>query len=157
MSKVGQEERDWLAALPAYHQQDNWIAVHGAPQDKTFFNAYVYHLTYEENLSYLAAHAIPICIHGHTHIQGTYCRRGKRQGFEKTEALLLNNVNHCLVCPGSIGQPRSGQLGAEFAIFDQQQGLIQFCQVDYDLEHTIKDMHHHNFPAQLIERLRTGK
>jgi len=54
-AEVEKAECDWLANLPAYHQQDNWIAVHGAPQDKTFFNAYVYRLTYEENLNYSRA------------------------------------------------------------------------------------------------------
>lgn len=156
-AEVGKAECAWLAGLPAYHQQDNWIAVHGAPQDKTFFNAYIYRLTYEENLAYLAEHAIPICVHGHTHIQGTYYSRKKRQGFENTDTLQLNAINHCLVCPGSVGQPRSGKTGAEFAIFDQQQDIIQFHRVDYDLELTAKDMHRHGFPVQLIERLHKGQ
>lgn len=157
MKKIGKTERDWLANLPAYHQQDNWIAVHGAPQDKTFFNAYIYRLTYEENLAYLAEYAIPICVHGHTHIQGVYYCRKKRQGFENTDILKLDGTDHCLVCPGSVGQPRSGKTGAEFAIFDQQQGTIQFHRVDYDLELTTKDMHRHGFPIQLIERLLKGQ
>lgn len=157
MAEVGKSECDWLADLPAYHQQDNWIAVHGAPQDKTFFNAYIYRLTYEENLAYLAAHAIPICVHGHTHIQGTYYSRKKRQGFEDSDILKLNDISHCLVCPGSVGQPRSGKTGAEFAIIDQQKGIIQFHRVDYDLELTTKDMHRHGFPIQLIERLHKGQ
>ncbi|MCP5125088.1 MAG: metallophosphoesterase family protein [Gammaproteobacteria bacterium] len=155
--EVGSTECDWLAALPAYHQQDDWIAVHGAPQDKTFFNAYIYQLTYEENLNYLAEHAIRICLHGHTHIQGAYYHRKKRHGFEKAKQLLLEDINHCLVCPGSVGQPRSGKTGAEFAIFDQQQKTIHFYQVDYDLEHTIRDMHRYGFPIQLIDRLRKGR
>ena len=156
-AEVEKAECDWLANLPAYHQQDNWIAVHGAPQDKTFFNAYVYRLTYEENLSYLAEHAIPICIHGHTHIQGTYYLRGKRHGFENTDELWLDDIKHCLVCPGSVGQPRSGKTDAEFAIFDQQQEIIQFHRINYDLECIVKDMHHHGFPIQLIDRLRQGR
>ncbi len=114
-------------------------------------------MTYEENLSYLAEHAIAICIHGHTHIQGTYYRRGKRHGFENNNELRLDDITHCLVCPGSVGQPRSGKTDAEFAIFDQQQEIIRFHRTDYDLERTVKDMHHHGFPVQLMDRLRKGQ
>lgn len=154
-TKLEKSEYEWLMSLPSYHQQDNWFAVHGAPQDKTFFNAYVYQLTYEENLRYLAENAISVCLYGHTHIQGIYydgC-----QSIETPSELQLDETRHYLVCPGSVGQPRNKKIGAEFAIFDQERGNIQFYRVDYDLEHTINDMSRYEFPPQLINRLRKGQ
>lgn len=154
-TKLEKSEYEWLINLPSYHQQDNWFAVHGAPQDKTFFNAYVYQLTYEENLNYLAENTIPVCLYGHTHIQGVYydgC-----QGIEMPGELQLDEARHYLVCPGSVGQPRNKKTGAEFAVFDQERSNIQFYQVDYDLERTIKDMCRYEFPLQLINRLRKGQ
>ncbi|MEZ5583404.1 MAG: hypothetical protein R3F37_12270 [Candidatus Competibacteraceae bacterium] len=57
--------------------------------DKTFFNAYVYQMTYEENLDYLAEHSIAVCLHGHSHIQGAYYRCGKRQVFRTAKYRLI--------------------------------------------------------------------
>jgi len=31
----------WLAELPCFHAEGDWLAVHGAPVDAAFFNAYV--------------------------------------------------------------------------------------------------------------------
>lgn len=152
---LGKSEYEWLVDLPSCHQQDGWFAVHGAPQDKTFFNAYVYQLTYEENLSYLVENAIPVCLYGHTHIQGVYY--SGCQGIETLNELRLDETSHYLVCPGSVGQPRNKKIGAEFAIFDQERRNIQFYRVDYDLERTIKDMYRYEFPPQLINRLRKGQ
>ncbi|MCP5425162.1 MAG: metallophosphoesterase family protein [Gammaproteobacteria bacterium] len=157
VQQLEQRDRDWLAELPVIHQQEQWLAVHGAPLDKTFFNAYVYQMTFEENLNYLAEQNIPVCLHGHSHIQGVYFRRGKRQGFSDDAELFLEPVSHCLVCPGSVGQPRSGKVGAEFAVFDGEESVIRFYRVNYEIEVTIKDMQHNGFPNQLIDRLRKGQ
>jgi predicted phosphodiesterase len=150
-------ELNWLAALPVCHQQDDWYAVHGAPLDKTFFNAYVYQMTYEENLDYLAEQRIPMCLHGHSHIQGAYYRRGKRQGFSQDSELAVESLSHSLICPGSVGQPRSGKAGAEFAVFDRGQGTVQFHNVAYDMDATVSDMGRYGFPTQLIDRLYKGR
>lgn len=157
VDKLEKKELEWLAELPVFHHQDPWLAVHGAPLDKTFFNAYVYQMTYEENLDCLAEQNIPICLHGHSHIQGTYYRRGKLQGFTQEAELPLGPISHCLVSPGSVGQPRTGQAGAEFAVFDGGEAVIRFYRVNYDLDATVGDMHRHGFPTQLIERLYKGR
>lgn len=154
---INAEGRAWLEALPAYHQQDDWLAVHGAPQDQTFFNAYVYQMTYESNLDYMAEHKIPLCLHGHTHVQGTYYLRGRRKGFEHGKALALASVSHGLICPGSIGQPRSRRVGAEFAVFDRRQGEVRFYLLDYPLEETLAEMRRQQFPEPLLTRLQAGQ
>ncbi|NIT79076.1 MAG: metallophosphoesterase, partial [Thermoplasmata archaeon] len=66
------ETKAWLDDLPCYLEDDDWIALHGSPRDPTFFNGYVYQMTYEANLDELESRDVPICFHGHTHIQGTY-------------------------------------------------------------------------------------
>jgi hypothetical protein len=155
--QVSEQDRAWLSALPAYHQQDEWLAVHGSPQDKTFFNAYVYHMTYESNLDYMAEHKLRLCLHGHTHVQGVYYMRGKRKGFEREDSLRLDSFNHALVCPGSVGQPRSKRVGTEFAVFDRDAGEVRFHLLDYDLDRMVTDMREKGFPQQLISRLQVGQ
>lgn len=54
---------------------------------------------------------------GHTHIQ-MYIPMG--------ESAVMN--------PGSVGQPRNGRPGADYAVLDLSQGWIEFKHLDYDLK-----------------------
>ena len=106
---LSEEQRNWLMELPPVHADDGWLAVHGAPQDPTYFNGYVYHMTYADNLDVLAARGLPYCVHGHTHVAGAYRRRGHRYGFVGDSRIDLEGADNWLICPGSVGQPRSGR------------------------------------------------
>src|SRR5690606_28591274 len=70
--QLGAAELAWLAELPIEHVEEGWVAVHGAPRDPHRFLAYVYELTYEDNLRHLREHRIPLCFYGHTHVQLTH-------------------------------------------------------------------------------------
>ena len=155
--QLDEADRRWLDGLPLYHQDPDFLAVHGAPQDRSYFNAYVYRMTYEDNLDYMAEHGIRLCFHGHTHVQGYYFRRGTLQDFGNEAVLELGEMDHCLVCPGSVGQPRSRRPGAEFAVLDRAVRRVSFYRVDYELEATIADMARAEFPAPLMARLRVGQ
>ncbi len=153
---LSEQSRNWLRALPPYLEGDNWLAVHGAPIDKSFFNAYVYKMSYVENLDLMMKRKLQYCFHGHTHIQKIY---GRRQGrdFEADDLQLsLRDNQHTLICPGSIGQPRSGRTDAELAILDLATGELEFIRVPYDLETTVRAMNEQGFPAKMVERLRAG-
>lgn len=153
---LSESEKNWLAELPTYLRQDDWLAVHGAPIDKSFFYAYVYQRTAEDNLANLAERGITICFHGHSHIVGGYYLRKNISGFCQEPQMNLNNYQHSLVCPGSVGQPRGGTHGAEFAIYDQETRKIFFRRCEYDLEPVLEDMRKFDFHPALINRLRNA-
>lgn len=155
--RLSQEDRCWLGALPLSLRGPDWLAVHGAPQDKTYFNAYVYRMTFEDNLQNLEDRDIRFCLHGHTHLAGVYYRKGRFDHHTKAPVFALQGANRSLICPGSVGQPRGNRAGAEFAIFDPEEGCFEFFCIDYDMERTIADMTREGFPAQLAGRLRAGK
>lgn len=157
-ARLDAEELAWLDGLPLYWSQDDWLAVHGAPQDPMYIFGYVYHMTYESNLAHLDALQIPICFHGHSHVTGVYyaTRRGlKGNNLEAQQCLA--DYRQCLVCPGSVGQPRDND-GAEarFAVFQPRTKQVTFYRVEYDVEATIHDMLAHGLPAVLAQRLREG-
>lgn len=154
---ISEENKQWLDHLPPYLRHNNWLAVHGSPMDKTFFNGYVYKMTAADNLDNLQQREIDICFHGHSHVQGVFYRAKKQDGFSNDREQQLTAYDQCLVCPGSVGQPRSNIAGAEFAIYDTKTSAISFFRIDYDLEKTMADMSNYNFPSQLIERLPLGK
>jgi predicted phosphodiesterase len=104
---------------------------HGSPSD---INEYLYPdgvfhgLEFEEGLTLL----------GHTHIQ-----------------MIRHQNSSIIINPGSVGQPRNGRPGADYAILDLMQGWVEFKHLDYDQKNTIlKDKSQFsNLSAQLLERV----
>lgn len=151
--QIEETHRQWLEDLPPLEHNEHWLAVHGSPLDPNFFNAYVYEMTYQNNLDVLQRKHIPLCIHGHTHLPGIYARRGAKDEFILDKEINIANYQHALVCPGSVGQPRNGQPGAQFAIYDQQDKVVTFHNLAYDVTPMIQSMQHHKFPESLMKLL----
>jgi hypothetical protein len=152
---VNAEQRAWLEDLPPVLHGDGWLALHGAPVDPTFFNAYVYEMTYERNLDFMAEKNLPLCFHGHTHLQGIYARKpGHSDRHYHAPEINLSDFTQVLICPGSIGQPRDYRIGAQLAIYDRERHLVQFHLIPYDTDKTINKMIAHDFPQTLINILR---
>ena len=153
---LGAAYMDWLGTLPPIYQQDDWMAVHGAPVDKSYFFGYVYHMTYQNNLDWLQEREIGIGFHGHSHLQMCYQRR-KNDDDKNLELQQDLDKNICtLVCPGSVGQPRGGESRAEWAIYDSGSRQLEMKRVEYDISRTVETMQRLQFPAQLYERLTVG-
>jgi len=150
------KEMYWLETLPPYIIHDDWLALHGAPADKTFFNAYVYRMTYEDNLDNLQERKIPVCFHGHSHLPAVYYRTRTGDELSTEQKLSLNNYRASLVCPGSVGKTRSQVPKAEFAVYNRKTHEIEFHRIFYKLSKTLDDMERFNFPEKLIERFLGG-
>jgi len=158
LKQLDESKKQWLGALPVRHRMPGWMAVHGAPIDKTFFNGYVYNMTADQNLDYLRSVDIPVCLHGHSHIQGVYVLNGGTvQPFSCPEHINLKQYSAALICPGSVGQPRSGRPVVEGAVFYPDTLDVKMFSMDYDMEMVIKDMEAFGFPHGIIERLRAGE
>lgn len=156
-AQLDASELDWLATLPSDHVEANWIAVHGAPRDPHRFLAYVYELTYDDNLRHLREQRIPICFYGHTHVQLTHVER--HFGASKlagVRALHLDPRHHWLVNPGSVGQPRDGDPRAAYALWRPSTGVLATLRVPYDVERTLRGVRAAGLPTQLEHRLRAG-
>lgn len=155
--RLNADELQWLATLPPFFRHDDWLAVHGAPIDKQFFYGYVYHMTYTDNLNWLAREGLRLAFHGHTHLAGAYVRRDGKDLHWTGERLSLADAEQTLLCPGSVGQPRGGRAGAEYAVVDRVSGVVDYISLDYDCEITVRDMSAAGLPSEFIGRLRVGK
>ena len=90
-------------------------------------------------------------------VQGIYARnKAGLDGSYNQSSQLLNVFNHSLICPGSVGQPRDGAIGAQLAIYDQKNHSMQFLTLGYSMEKTIQDMEKYGFPESLVTRLKNG-
>ncbi|VAW97793.1 hypothetical protein MNBD_GAMMA21-506 [hydrothermal vent metagenome] len=156
IDRLDKESKQWLAGLPCYLKDKDWLAVHGSPRDKTFFNGYVYQMNYPENLDELESRGIHICFHGHTHVQKIYYRFRGIDEETVDDMKVIQNCSHALICPGSIGQPRSGYHGVELAIINLETLELEFQRLRYNIDSTINDMTSFKFPSELMDRLRNG-
>jgi diadenosine tetraphosphatase ApaH/serine/threonine PP2A family protein phosphatase len=154
---LGPAELEWLRSLPTEHVEDGWIAVHGAPQDPHRFLAYVYELTYEDNLRHLRERRIPRCFYGHTHVQLIHVELAsgpsKLPGVRSVE---LSARNYWLVNPGSVGQPRDGDPRAGYALWNRRTQELANLRVAYNVERTANALQTTPLPPQLVDRLRAG-
>jgi len=157
LEQLSQEDRAWLGELPPYVEDADWLAVHGSPRDKSFFNAYVYQLTYADNLDEIQGRDIRWCFHGHTHIPNVYYRSSQGDKSSNAPKQDMKDYRHALICPGSIGQPRNQQVGAQIALVDLDNGEIEFHRISYDLRSVVNDMQRFDFPSQLVSRLLKGQ
>jgi diadenosine tetraphosphatase ApaH/serine/threonine PP2A family protein phosphatase len=150
----------WLMGLAIEHraESERWIAVHGAPRDPHRFLAYVYELTYEDNLRHLVAEdRAPLCFCGHTHVQIAHLETAggptKLAGLATVE---LEHARAAIVNPGSVGQPRDGLSTAAFALWHRSSSRVTFHRVAYDIARTVADMRRADLPAELVSRLERG-
>jgi diadenosine tetraphosphatase ApaH/serine/threonine PP2A family protein phosphatase len=147
----------WLADLPTEHVGDHWLAVHGAPRDPHRFLAYVYELTYEDNLHNLRDRQVPVCFYGHTHVQLSHVLQPAGPSkLPGPRELVLDRRHHWLVNPGSVGQPRDGDVRAAYALWWPESGQLVTRRVAYDITRTITALRCAGLPGQLADRLRVG-
>lgn len=161
--RLTESQRQWLNDLPleldsADGATKTWQAIHGAPIDPNYFYAYVYQMTYEQNLDIMAERNLAFCFHGHSHIQGVYVRNklGLDEFIKPVSSVSLDLFRHALICPGAVGQPRDGCVGAQFALYNQRTYQLEFKVVDYNMDKTIKDMQDYGFSDTLWQRLPRG-
>jgi predicted phosphodiesterase len=146
--------REWLMHLPSIVYRQDWIGVHGAPDDPHHYHGYIHELTCQRNLDELQRQGVGLCFHGHTHVPGVHARApGRPDAYYADPRQNLAAYRHALVCAGAVSQPRNGQTGAQFALYDRETRWIEFHNLAYDASSTQRDMRRHGFPDALLRRL----
>lgn len=152
IARMTEANRRWLSLLPPIIRETDFMAVHGAPIDPTFFNAYVYPRTFLKNLDYLVRNGIPRCFHGHTHIPVIYAlhKEGAME-IEGSGTVSLARAQAALVCPGAVGHPRSGIGDAMYVTYDRDAAVVTYHRVPYRLDLLIADMQARQFPDFVMD------
>lgn len=120
----------WLGKSLDHLQEDATLFVHGGPQDHV--DEYLYKVgleTFPPGVTRLFA--------GHTHVQ------------------CVHDFGTHLFCnPGSVGQPRDGDLRAAYAIVDGPD--IQLQRVNYDIARTVQAMKDRGYEEFTYQGLSAG-
>lgn len=143
-SNLKRENLDFIRKLPKRIEPKiddvKILFVHGSPNDPIF--EYVMPETHGDLFDYyLSNNDVNVIGLGHTHITFVY---------KSDKGIIFN--------PGSVGQPRSGDNRACYAILTVDKGDIQIEHkfVEYDIESAVNKIVKANLPRFLAQRLYMG-
>jgi putative phosphoesterase len=143
---LNDESRAFLVSLPREVTTELWgkrvYMAHGSPDDPMW--EYVLPSTHTDLFDYyLQKVGADVMALGHTHLAF--------QWRSDTGGLVFN--------PGSVGQPRTGDTRASFAILSVESGeaRVEARQVEYDIERAAKKILESGLPPSLATQLFSGE
>jgi diadenosine tetraphosphatase ApaH/serine/threonine PP2A family protein phosphatase len=160
MAQLAPGDREWLASLPQGPIDcGSYELAHGSPADEDEYLVNTFEVErLEEQLQR------NICFVGHTHVQSAWSwQRGGIQRLpvpkrgEQERICDLDPDYLYLINPGSVGQPRDGDPRAGYAIWDEENGLVYFRRVPYDIPGAQSRILEAGLHRMLAERLSSGR
>lgn len=155
-TRLSQEQRAYLAALPSVTTVDGCTLAHASPRDPVW----EYVVDAGTATANLRAVTTSLCLVGHSHVAlVATLREGDRiatpRPLRDGETVDLAAGRH-LVNPGSVGQPRDRDPRAAYALLDTERSALTARRVAYDVAATQRQMAAASLPTSLIARLARG-
>ncbi len=106
----------------------------------------------------------PLTFFGHTHIQGGFLAH--RAGIEtipgvpggaEERVFEIPPDCFCLINPGSVGQPRDRDPRAAYLLYWQQENVVRYRRVSYDVKAAQRKIRSASLPHSLADRLAAGE
>ena len=149
----------YLRDLPAgpLLVDDTIEAWHGSPADEDAYLVWI-----DDIRDAAALGRRPLCLFGHTHIQGAYGSGEGRpvvdsgDGWQRT-TIAVDTEDRWLINPGSVGQPRDGDARAAYAIVDTHAGAVELHRRVYDVAEAQGRIRAAGLPDLLATRLAEGR
>lgn len=132
---LSEEELNWLSSLPEVIDRDMIKVAHSHP---TKTGKYVYPSDFRNMLKYIDDNQILLL--GHTHIP---------HSFRVSNKLIAN--------PGSVGQPRDGNVFSSYLLIDTDSMDVSFRRVGYDINSVKEKMLELGYPRHNYRRLFTAE
>lgn len=137
---------------------DDGIEVwHGSPADEDQYLVWI-----DDIRDAAALGRRPLCLFGHTHVQGAYGSGEGRpeltsgEGWQRT-TLQVHSEDQWLINPGSVGQPRDGDPRAAYAIVDTGAQTVELYRQVYDIADAQRRIRAARLPDLLATRLGEGR
>ena len=130
--------------------------MHGSPREP-IWEYIIYPSTAQLNFQFFSTQ---LCFVGHTHAPAIFREETSTHKFEisipvPNEPIRIDD-ERLIINPGSVGQPRDGDPDAAYMIFDQEEKILNYQRVSYDIELTQRLMMEKGLPESLISRLAFG-
>lgn len=153
---IGDEEREFLTALPYRTELEEALLVHASAHQPTEWE---YVAGPEQARQCLRSTRNDLVFAGHMHAPRAYSRSGDRVSiFEPGdgEPVPLATSNQWLLLAGSVGQPRDGNRAAGYLIYDSDRREVTNHRVAYDHEAAACKIRAAGLPEELAWRLGRG-
>jgi predicted phosphodiesterase len=150
---LSENNAEFLRTRPRMMQTAGALFVHGSVRDPDEY--IINKASAQENLAILKSEYpdVPICFFGHTHVKAVApSPNGAMLGGQ---TLDLRYGGPYLVNPGSVGQPRDGDVFASYVISDGERVLYRF--VEYDIRKVQAKIRAAGLPDMLADRLAVGR
>jgi diadenosine tetraphosphatase ApaH/serine/threonine PP2A family protein phosphatase len=156
--QLGIAERKFLEQLPLAREEDDRLYVHADASDPIRWR---YVLDADgAGRSMLATKArLTFCGHCHRPALYTMSATGKITTFTPVSGSPIHILpsRRWLAVIGSVGQPRDGNPGAAYALFDTARRELTFCRAAYDVAEAAARIRQKGLPDWLADRLLVGK
>ncbi|MEO6754503.1 MAG: metallophosphoesterase family protein [Chthoniobacteraceae bacterium] len=155
-SKLSAAQRGYLAGLPLTFSDAGGEFVHASLNEPGQWH---YILREEEIRAHFATQKEHICFCGHTHVPVVWhiSNSGNIKAWRGQGRIQLPEFGRILVNVGSVGQPRDLHSTACYAIWEEQDGWIEFRRVAYDIAKAKRKIIRAKLPRDLAERLSLGR
>jgi predicted phosphodiesterase len=153
-SRISDRTRDWLAALPERHADDDFGLVHGSPREPTW----EYIVSVPVARANLAVLNSPFGLYGHTHLPMVFAEvDGRVEQIEPGAGSTFHlEGRRALINPGSVGQPRDGIVTASYLVLDTASRRCTWHRAAYDIPTVQSAMTDAGLPPRLVDRLSYG-
>lgn len=148
------EMMELLKNYPLSHHEDDVFYVHSSAKEPEEWHYILNTVEAAVNFDFFAER---ICFIGHSHVPAAFTLNGKNHIQPGVyEQMRLEQDHRYIINIGSVGQPRDGNADACFVIYNDEQQLVRWIRVAYDLQATQNAMGLFGLPDFLIRRLSYG-
>lgn len=160
LAQLSEENLAFIRSFERHVVREAWEATHGALR-----KPWEYLSSLQNAQANMPLMSTNLCFVGHTHIPMVYACVMREEGelwrtmAFRGERAVYRLPPHAKVIfnPGSVGQPRDGMPLASYAVFDEEQGLIELYRVPFDLLKVQRQVRQHDYTEALATRLGVGR
>lgn len=150
------DHKAWLSGLPLTLTYEHFAIAHGTFHQPEAFN-YI-QTVFDAQLSFEALKILgsQLGFLGHSHVPVGFFDSDPITYTLENE-IPVDGEHAIIVNAGSVGQPRDENNKASYALYDQEQGIVNIRRLDYDIDRAANKIREAGLPEILAARLYHGK
>lgn len=151
---LGKEDMEYLKSFTLIHDDERMTLVHGTLNNPDEF---YYIFDPDDADATMNKMSGPVCFVGHSHVPGIFVSEHRKIESLESRSVRIDYDRKYIINAGSIGQPRDGDPRACYAIYDDEEAMLEIKRVEYDIKKAQAKILKAGLPARLAYRLSEGR